>query len=88
MPTMTRSAQSSTGYVPMAVEVYGAWGEEAQRTFSRLATRLSVKSSVPRPEAHITHQKEGFTHLVHAWVTHTTKDPVGLVHPHATANRC
>ena len=37
--------------VPMAVEVYGAWGEEAQRTFSRLATRLSVKSSVPRPEA-------------------------------------
>ena len=24
---------------------------EAQRTFSRLATRLSVKSSVPRPEA-------------------------------------
>ena len=38
-------------YVPMAVEVYEAWGEEAQHTFSRLATRLSVKSSVPGPEA-------------------------------------
>ena len=36
--------------VPMAVEVYGAWGEEAQHTFSRLATRLAVKSSVPKPE--------------------------------------
>ena len=36
---------------PMAVEVYGAWGEEAQHTFSRLATILSVKSSVPKPEA-------------------------------------
>ena len=49
MPTMTRSSPSSTGY--MAVEVYRAWGEEAQLTFSRLTTRLSVKSSVPRPEA-------------------------------------
>ena len=36
---------------PMAVVVYGAWGDEAQGTFSRLATRLSVKSSVPKPEA-------------------------------------
>ena len=37
--------------VPMAVEVYGAWGEEAQHTFSRLATRLAVKTSAPRSEA-------------------------------------
>ena len=41
--------------VPMAVEVYGAWGEEAQHTSSRLATRLSVKSTVPKPEAHVQH---------------------------------
>ena len=40
----------------MAVEVYGAWGEEAQCMLSRLATRLSVKSSVPKPQAmHVKH---------------------------------
>ena len=37
--------------VPMAVELYEAWGEEFQHTFSRLATRPAVKSSVPKPEA-------------------------------------
>ena len=39
----------------IVVEVYGAWGEEAQRTLPRLATRHSVKSSVPRPEALVKH---------------------------------
>ena len=39
--------------VQMAVEVhvYGAWGEEASHTFSRLTTRLAVKTSEPRSEA-------------------------------------
>ena len=48
-PTMTRSALSSTGYVSQWLWKYVELG--VRRTFSRLATRLSVKSSVPKPEA-------------------------------------
>ena len=33
----------------MAVEVYGAWGQEAQHT--SLATRLVVKTSIPKSKA-------------------------------------
>ena len=31
--------------VPLAVEAYGAWGIEAQRTISRLARRLCIKTN-------------------------------------------
>ena len=47
-----RSALSSTGYVSQWLWSYmKLWGEEVQHTFSRLATRPAVKSSVPKPEA-------------------------------------
>ena len=35
--------------VPIAVETYGNWGQEAkQQTFSRLASRLATDSSQPK----------------------------------------
>ena len=37
--------------VPMAVDTYGTWGHEAQTTFSRLATRLAIKTASTKLQA-------------------------------------
>ena len=34
--------------IPIAVEIYGNWGQEAKDTFSRLASRLATGSSQPK----------------------------------------
>ena len=34
--------------IPMAVEMYGNWGKEAQKMFSRLATYLAIHLSCPK----------------------------------------
>ena len=34
--------------VPIAVETYGNWGQEAKQTFSRLASRLVTDTSQPK----------------------------------------
>ena len=37
--------------VPLAVEVYGCWGPEAQTNFSRLAVRLAIRSNCCKSKA-------------------------------------
>ena len=43
-----KCAELGWSCVPLAVETYGAWGDEAQCTFSRLASLLSVGSAKVR----------------------------------------
>ena len=54
--------RAQLGMCPNGVEVCGAWGEEVQHTctcmFSRLATKLSVESSVPKPRSTVKHTCE------------------------------
>ena len=42
--------------VPIAVETYGNWGQEAKQSFSRLASRLATDSSQPKSKV-IGHDK-------------------------------
>ena len=37
--------------IPLVVESYGAWGKEAQQSFSKLASRLAVHGCVPKSMA-------------------------------------
>ena len=50
---MMQSVQSWGGWVsiPLVVESYGAWGKEAQQSFSKLASRLAVHGCVPKSMA-------------------------------------
>ena len=34
--------------IPLAVESYGAWGPEALRAFSQVATRLAIRGNTPK----------------------------------------
>ena len=34
--------------IPLAVENYGAWGPEASKAFSRVATRLAIRGNTPK----------------------------------------
>ena len=43
-----KCAELGWSCVPLAVETYGAWGDEAQCTFSRLASLVSVGSAWPK----------------------------------------
>ena len=43
-----KCAELGWSCVPLAVETYGAWGDEAQCTFSRVASLLSVGSAWPK----------------------------------------
>ena len=45
---MIKGAKSWVGCVPIAVETYGNWGQEAKQTFSRLASCLATDSSQPK----------------------------------------
>ena len=40
--------------IPLAVETYGCWGEEAQSSVSRLAARLALQLQCSKPKAIIT----------------------------------
>ena len=53
MPAMTQSAQSLgvCVCVPLAVEVYGCWGPEAQTNLSRLAAHLAIRSNCCKSQA-------------------------------------
>ena len=35
-------------YVPLAVENYGAWGPEALKAFSQVASRLAISGNTPK----------------------------------------
>ena len=37
--------------IPLVVESYGAWGKEAQKCFSKLASHLAVHGCVPKSMA-------------------------------------
>ena len=46
---MMQSVQTWGGCpFPLVVESYGAWGKEAQQSFSKLASRLAVHGCVPK----------------------------------------
>ena len=34
--------------IPLAVESYGAWGPEASKAFSQVATRLAIRGNTPK----------------------------------------
>ena len=43
-----KCAELGWSCVPLAVETYGAWGDEAQCTYSRLVSLISVGSAWPK----------------------------------------
>ena len=47
----TKCAELGWVSIPLVVESYGAWGKEAQQSFSKLASRLAVHGCVPKSMA-------------------------------------
>ena len=66
-----KCAELGWSCVPLAVETYGAWGVEAQCTFSRLASLLSVGSAWPKSK--ILHVFDIYGHLNFKLVSATAR---------------
>ena len=47
----SKCAELSWNCIPLAVECYGAWGQEALKAFSQVATRLAIRGNTSKSMA-------------------------------------
>ena len=65
----TKCAELSWKCIPLAVESYGAWGPEALKAFSQVATRLAIRGSTSKSMALI----DLFGRLSHSLIRSNTR---------------